>query len=40
MPIPGNLFTTAMAVMPHKDVNRALQAALSLDVPFWPQLRG
>ena len=38
MPIPGNLITTAMAVMPHRDVNRALEVALSLDVPFWPQL--
>jgi len=38
MPIPGNLLTTAMAVMPHKDVGRALQVALSLDVPYWPQL--
>jgi hypothetical protein len=38
VPIPGNLLTTAMAVMPHTDVERALQAALSLDVPFWPQL--
>ena len=37
-PIPGNLLTTAMAVMPHTDVDRALEAALSLDVPFWPQL--
>ncbi len=27
-----------MAVMPHRDVNRALEVALSLDVPFWPQL--
>ena len=27
-----------MAIMPHKDVNRALELALSLDVPFWPQL--
>jgi len=36
--IPGNLLTTAMAVMPHTDVERALKAALSLDVPFWPQL--
>ncbi len=36
--IPGNLLTTAMAVMPHTDVDRALEAALSLDVPFWPQL--
>jgi len=38
MHIPGNLLTTAMAVMPHKDVDRALEVALSLDVPFWPQL--
>jgi len=36
--IPGDLLTTAMAVMPHTDVDRALEAALSLDVPFWPQL--
>jgi hypothetical protein len=36
--IPGNLLTTAMAVMPHTDVDRALKMALSLDVPFWPQL--
>ena len=38
MSIPGNLLTTAMAVMPHRDVDRALETALSLDVPFWPQL--
>lgn len=38
MPIPGNLLTTAMAVMPHKDPERALDMALSLDIPFWPQL--
>jgi hypothetical protein len=36
--IPGNLLTTAMAVMPHKDAAAALEAALSLDIPFWPQL--
>ena len=36
--IPGNLLTTAMAVMPHTDVSRALETALTLDVPFWPQL--
>ncbi len=36
--IPGNLLTTAMAVMPHTDVDRALELALSLDVPYWPQL--
>jgi hypothetical protein len=38
MPIPGNLLTTAMAVMPHRNVERALDLALSLDIPFWPQL--
>ena len=38
MPIPGNLLTTAMAVMPHTDAERALELALSVDVPFWPQL--
>jgi hypothetical protein len=38
MKIPGNLLTTAMAVMPHTDVERALETALSLDVPFWLQL--
>jgi hypothetical protein len=36
--IPGNLLTTAMAVMPHTDVDRALEMALSLDIPFWAQL--
>lgn len=36
--IPGNFLTTAMAVMPHTDVNRALEMALTLDIPFWPQL--
>ena len=34
MPIPGNLLTTAMAVMPHKNVDEALELALTLDVPF------
>lgn len=38
MSIPGNLRTTAMAVMPHRDVDRAMEMALSLDIPFWPQL--
>lgn len=38
MPIPGNLQTTAMAVMPHTDIDKALKTALSLDIPFWPQL--
>ena len=38
MPIPGNLLTTAMGVMPHMDADRALEMALSVDIPFWPQL--
>ncbi|QTA79506.1 MetE-like domain-containing protein [Desulfonema limicola] len=38
MPIPGNLLTTAMAVMPHTDADHALKTALSTDIPFWPQL--
>ena len=38
MTIPGNLQTTAMAVMPHKNIDSALELALSLDIPFWPQL--
>jgi hypothetical protein len=27
-----------MAVMPHTDIDRALKTAMSLDIPFWPQL--
>ncbi len=38
MPIPGNLLTTAMAVMPHTDADRALEVAATMDIPFWPQL--
>jgi hypothetical protein len=34
----GNLLTTAMGVMPHTDVDKAMNLALSLDIPFWPQL--
>jgi hypothetical protein len=36
--IPGNLLTTAMAILPHEEVEPALALALSLDIPFWPQL--
>lgn len=38
MTIPGNLLTTAMAVMPHRDADQALRTAMELDIPFWPQL--
>ena len=30
--------TTAMGIMPHRDIERALELVLSLDIPFWPQL--
>lgn len=30
--------TTAMGIMPHTDVEAAVGLALSLDIPFWPQL--
>ncbi len=38
MLFPGNCRTTAMGILPHTDVDRALEMALSLDIPFWPQL--
>ncbi|MDS1030835.1 hypothetical protein RDV78_10315 [Bacillota bacterium LX-D] len=34
----GNCLTTAMGIMPHKSIEQALDLALSLDIPFWPQL--
>jgi len=27
-----------MGILPHKDVGKALELALGLDIPFWPQL--
>ncbi len=36
--VKGELLTTAMAVMPYRDVGMALELALRMDVPFWPQL--
>ncbi|MBI2915220.1 MAG: hypothetical protein HYY08_04765 [Firmicutes bacterium] len=38
MSIPANCRTTAMGIMPHTDIDRALNLARSLDIPFWPQL--
>jgi hypothetical protein len=35
---PARCQTTAMDIMPHTDVEKALHLALSLDIPFWPQL--
>jgi len=34
----ANCRTTAMGIMPHTDVDTAIELALSLDIPFWPQL--
>jgi hypothetical protein len=34
----SNCQTTAMGIMPHTEIERALDVALSLDIPFWPQL--
>ncbi len=38
MKLEGNCQTTAMGIMPHTDVDEALELALTLDIPFWPQL--
>lgn len=38
MKLEGNCQTTAMGIMPHTDIEKALEVALSLDIPFWPQL--
>ncbi len=34
----GRCMSSAMGILPHTDVDRALEIALSVDVPFWPQL--
>ena len=34
----GACKATAIGIMPHKDVNKALELSFSLDIPFWPQL--
>jgi hypothetical protein len=34
----ADLSTTTMGIMPHESVSAALEAALALDIPFWPQL--
>lgn len=38
MNIKGDLQTTAMGIMPHTDISKAIKLALQLDIPFWPQL--
>jgi hypothetical protein len=34
----GKLSTTAMGILPHGDIDDALKLALSIDIPFWPQM--
>ncbi|NMB41715.1 MAG: hypothetical protein GX996_07245 [Firmicutes bacterium] len=36
--MPGNCLTTAMGIMPHENMEEALQVSLSVDIAFWPQL--
>ena len=38
MNFSGNLMTTGMGILPHTDIDKALDVAFRLDVPFWPQL--
>jgi hypothetical protein len=38
MNLIGNCQTTAMGILPHTSIEEALALALSLDIPFWPQL--
>lgn len=38
MPFDGNLLTTGMGILPHKDMKKALDLSMSVDIPFWPQL--
>ncbi|MFZ5591866.1 MAG: hypothetical protein ACOY81_08700 [Bacillota bacterium] len=38
MQLPGNCRTTAMGILPHQEIERAVDLALTLDIPFWPQL--
>jgi len=34
----GNLMTTGMGILPHRDIDKALDVAFRVDIPFWPQL--
>jgi len=36
--LPGNCLTTAMGILPHTSIEAAMDVALSVDIPFWPQL--
>lgn len=36
--LPGKCLTTAMGILPHTNLQDAMKLALSVDIPFWPQL--
>jgi hypothetical protein len=36
--LKGNCRTTAMGIMPHNQIEPAIDLALALDIPYWPQL--
>lgn len=38
MNLKGNCLTTAMGILPHKNIQDAMELVLQLDIPFWPQL--
>ena len=38
MNFSGNLMTTGMGILPHRDIDKALDVAFRVDIPFWPQL--
>jgi len=34
----ANCRTTAMGIMPHRDIEAAIGLSINMDIPFWPQL--
>lgn len=38
VPFEARCQTTAMGILPHREIEPALRLSLSLDIPFWPQL--
>ncbi len=38
MMLPGKGLTTAMGILPHTNLEEAQKLALTMDIPFWPQL--
>ncbi len=38
MILPGKALTTGMGILPHTNLEEAQKLALTVDIPFWPQL--